>query len=108
MPPNDGGLVCSTAGTQFGFCELVCYKPGESGTPAGPCLAFGSPALKDIPAFKPQACGLKALDSGPYCPPQLPAGSCCYLAVSEPCAGRPLHVGNTTRLAPLTASAWWA
>lgn len=110
-PPKDpsGGFSCP--GSQgFGFCELHCYAPGPQTIP-GACVAFDDPALVKLPNFQPQGCGFTKPASGPYCDESSEkAGGnspiCCYLGLSQPCAGRPLQIDRDLRLAALVAFAW--
>lgn len=110
-PPKDsnGQYKCQGNGG-FGLCDLRCYAPGPSTIPA-PCPPADDPALLKLPNFEVQTCGLKKLDSGPYCNAEVEkiggnSPICCYIAFSEPCAGRPLYMAGRPRLASLVRVAF--
>lgn len=110
-PPKDpnGGFTCPMP-QGFGFCELHCYAPGPQTIP-GPCVAFDDPKLVKLPNFLPQGCGFTKPSSGPYCDEsseKIGGNSpiCCYLGLSQPCAGRPLQIDHASRLASLASGAW--
>jgi hypothetical protein len=106
---DNGQYACTTTGT-FGLCDLRCYSPGAQTFPA-PCLDAKDPKLNTLPNFEFQGCGLKSIESGPFCNAEMEkfGGSkpiCCYVTLSEPCAGRPLTVAGHIRLAPLVRKAY--
>lgn len=108
--PSDKPIesVCSTAQPPggWGYCQFVCYIPGEGGAPPGACLSGSSPELAALPAFQKTSCGLQSVLSDAYCDVSTP-GSCCYVGLQTPCAGRPLLAGSTLVLAALRSTTRW-
>jgi len=113
--PKDRELTCpgphypdAGSGYTGSCCEhLVCRAPTSTGCPvgndgrsygSGSCLCGEAPSIKGP---------FTIADDDPRFATERAAGPCCYITTSVSCEGRPLHVAEAIRVAPVVVRGDW-